>query len=211
MRAGPDMPRLRARVWRVKVVRDAEDGRRTGGARQLRAEDDGWRLRHARDGTAGEVAQGRQRPRVEVGRQQRAPGARGNERVEHVLRVRLDAVDAAVGEEAVEVVVEGRYGVLGDDGHLAVDGQPALVELVARDGDRLVALGERPIGSEAGPVAEHGVPDDDMLNVLVFGSDVRDECFEAPGELLGLGFKVFQPLLPLTSPVVNVLPVVVDD
>jgi hypothetical protein len=101
---------------------------------------------------------------------------------------------------------------LGDDCHLAVDGELGFVGVVAGDLDGFVAFGERAFRGETGPVAEEGVPDGDVLDVFVLGANVGDECLQATREGPGLRFEVVPAVLPLAiTAIVDVLPVVVDD
>lgn len=101
-----------------------------------------------------------------------------------------------------------------DDGHGVVEGHLVGGGGLAGDNGGGVAGGEAAGGGrgQAGPVAEEGVPDGDVLDVFVGGADLRDQALEARGEGGGLGFKVFPAALPLAGAAgVDVLPAVVDD
>lgn len=56
------------------------------------------------------------------------------------------------------------------------------------------------------------MPDGDVVDVLVSGSDRVDESLEPTREGSGIGFEVLPTVFPLSAPTaVDVLPVVVDD
>ncbi len=154
----------------------------------------------------------REPPGVEVGLGQGSPGVGRGPGVDHVLAIGLDAVDAGIGEEVIEVVVEGLDVFLGNEGHLAVGRAFVDVGGIPGDLNGFVAFCKRTRGCEPGPITAKGMPDGNVLDVLVLGTDIGYEGFEAPREGLGFSLKVVPAVLPLAiTSIVNVLPVVVDN
>ena len=152
------------------------------------------------------------RPGVQVGLGQGPPGAGRGPGVDHVLAIGLDAVNAGIGEKAIEVVVELLDVFLGNQSHLAVGW--AFVDLGGIPGDLngFVAFRKGARGCEPGPITSKSMPNGNVLDVLVLGANIGYEGFEAPREGLGFGLKVVPAVLPLAiASVVNVLPIVVDD
>lgn len=87
---------------------------------------------------------------------------------------------------------------------------PRLVCTVAGSLYGLVPAREGPVRSKAAPITEKGVPDGNVLDMLMLGTDIRNKSFKTPWEALGFGFKIIPPVLPLTiTMVVYVLPIVV--
>jgi hypothetical protein len=73
--------------------------------RKLAMEEDLGRLRHAADGTRGEVSQMCNRPGILIFRDHRAPIRGMLEHTEEELGIRFGAVDSNAGEKSVEIVV----------------------------------------------------------------------------------------------------------
>jgi hypothetical protein len=171
--------------------------------------DEEARGRRTGDGLDGEVAEAADGPCVLVSLDEGASVRSILELVEEELSVGLDGVDAAGGEEAVEVIVESLDVWLGDDEHLAARRANTLLH---SDVDGLVSPGELAVGRYAAPIAQKGVPDGDMLDVWMLGPDLRDGRLETVWEALLVGLEFGPASEELALPwIIERLPVVVDD
>lgn len=202
MRVGPYMPAMGRRNLRKVIVRISCNHSRSDLWHEGVEECLG-KLRHARDSRRSKMSQRCNGPLVEIRIDQLFPSRCAPYRVEHALRVCLDAVYARLYQKRIKVVVELRYIVIVNHRHVCTI-------ILSFDLDSFIFLCNFPAWGDAAPIAQQSMPNENVLNVSVAAFNLGNGASQTTGKSTRVRFK-FEPARFVVACLVDGLPVVIDD